>query len=169
MKTADRDRQRRTSALAPERVAARQLIGHLPMQNMLEARELLGFQMTQQVENRLVAGNPDWHAAVVRNLTDEMSPPRIPTPDRPADKELVSSNSPEQSDPTSIIQRVSGLTIGELDRIIQQLQKVRSFLVSEEERMRREIAEYLKLSQSSISSTKAMSEMLANFGSAPNS
>jgi hypothetical protein len=125
--------------------------------------------MVQQVENRVVAGNPDWQSAVVRNLTDEISPPRIPTPDRPADKELVSSNPPEQSDATSIIQRVSGLTIGELDRIIQQLQKVRTFLVSEEERMRREIAEYLKLTQSSINSTKAMTEVIANFGSAPNS
>ena len=125
--------------------------------------------MAQQAGNRVVAGNPDWQTAVVRNLTDEMSPQRIPTPDRPGDKMLVSSNPPEQSDATSIIQRVSGLTIGELDRIIQQLQKVRTFLVSEEERMRREIAEYLKLSESSISSTKAMSEMLANFGSAPNS
>jgi hypothetical protein len=125
--------------------------------------------MAQQAGNRVVAGNPDWQTAVVRNLTDEMSPPPIPAPDRPADKEPVSSIPPEQSDATSIIQRVSGLTIGELDKIIQHLQKMRAFLVGEEERMRREMAEYLKLTQSSISSTKAMSEMLANFGSGSNS
>jgi hypothetical protein len=100
----------------------------------------------------------------VRNLTEEMAPPPIPTPDRPADKEPLRSSPPDQSDATSIIQRVSGLTIGEVDRIIQQLQKVRTFLVSEEERMRQEMADYLKLTQSTISSTKTMSETIANLG-----
>jgi hypothetical protein len=125
--------------------------------------------MAQQAGNRVVTGNQDWHAEVVRNLGEEMSPPPIPTPDRPADKEPVNSSPPDQSDAISIIKRVSGLSIGELDKIIQHLQKVRAFLVSEEDRMRREMAEYLKLTQSSISSTKTMSEMLANFGSATNS
>jgi hypothetical protein len=125
--------------------------------------------MVQQLGNQVVTGNPDWHTAVVRTLTEEMSSSPIPTPDRPADKGPVSSSPPDQPDATSIIQRVSGLTIGELDKIIQHLQKLRTFLVSEEERMRREMAEYLKLTQSSISSTKAMSEVLANLGSVTNS
>jgi hypothetical protein len=73
------------------------------------------------------------------------------------------------TDAIAIIQRVSGLSIGELDRTIQRLQQLRDFLLSEEERMRREMAEYLKLTQSAISSTKAMSEMIANFGSVTNS
>jgi hypothetical protein len=52
-----------------------------------------------------------------------------------------------------------------LDKTIQELQKVRGFLVSEEERMRREMADYLKLTQATISSTKAMAESIANIGS----
>jgi hypothetical protein len=123
--------------------------------------------MAYQAVNRVVAGNSEddrtWQTAVVRNLTEEMSSPPEPATDRPVDKERVSS--PDQSDATSIIQRVSGLTIGELDKTIQELQKVRGFLVSEEERMRREMADYLKLTQATISSTKAMAESIANIGS----
>jgi hypothetical protein len=72
---------------------------------------------------------------------------------------------PDQPDAIAIIQRVSGLTVGELDKTIQELQKVRGFLVSEEERMRREMADYLNLTQATISSTKAMAESIANIGS----
>ena len=60
---------------------------------------------------------------------------------------------------------MSGLSIGELDKTIQELQKVRGFLVSEEERMRREIADYMKLTQAAISSTKTMAETIAHLGS----
>jgi hypothetical protein len=52
-----------------------------------------------------------------------------------------------------------------LDKTIQELQKVRGFLVSEEERVRREMADYLKLTQATISSTKAMAESIAKIGS----
>jgi len=73
--------------------------------------------------------------------------------------------SPDRSDATGIIQRVSGLSIGELDKTIQALQKVRGFLVSEEERMRREIADYMKFAQATIGSTKAVAETIAHLGS----
>jgi hypothetical protein len=82
-----------------------------------------------------------------------------------ADKERATSTTSDQPDAIAIIQRVSGLSIGELDKTIHELQKVRDFLVSEEERMRRDIAEYLKLTQSSISSMRAMSANIANIGS----
>jgi hypothetical protein len=52
----------------------------------------------------------------------------------------------------------------EIDKTIHDLQKVRDFFVSEEERMRKEIAEYLK-NQSSISSMRAMLANIANIGS----
>ena len=60
---------------------------------------------------------------------------------------------------------MSGLSIGELDKTIQDLQKVHGFLASEEERMRREMADYLKLTHAAISSTKAMAKSIAHFGS----
>jgi hypothetical protein len=130
--------------------------------------------MAYQAVNRVVAANSEadntWQTAVVRSITDEMLIPPPPPADMLADKDRVTSqNASEQPDAIAIIQRVGGLSIGELDKTIQRLQQVRAFLVNEEERMRREMAEYMKLTQSAINSTKAMTEVIANFGSAPNS
>jgi hypothetical protein len=125
--------------------------------------------MAYQAVNRLVAGDSEadkgWQKTVVRHLTEQMASAPLPAESPPPGGEGVTSSMPDQSDVTAIIQRVAGLSIGELDKTIQGLQQLRAFLASEEERMRREMAEYLKLTQSSISSTKAMSEMIANFGS----
>ncbi len=125
--------------------------------------------MAYQAVNRAVAGNSEagkgWQETVVRHLTEEMSSPPPPPADRLADNDRVSSGALDQSDAIAIIQRVSGLSIGELDKTILQLQKVRDFLVSEEDRIRREMADYLKLTQSAIVSTKAMTETMAHFGS----
>jgi hypothetical protein len=127
--------------------------------------------MAYQAVHRVVAASSEadktWQTAVVRNMTDEMLIPPPPPADMLADKERVTSqNAPEQTDTIAIIQRVGGLSIGELDKTIQRLQQVRAFLVSEEDRMRREMGEYMK---SAINATKAMTEVIANFGSAPNS
>jgi hypothetical protein len=121
--------------------------------------------MAYQAVNRVVAGNSEagWQNTVVRNLTEQIASPAPSKDDRPADNEPVTS--PDRSDATGIIQRVSGLSIGELDKTIQALQKVRGFLVSEEERMRREIADYLKFAQATISSTKTMAETIAHLES----
>ncbi len=124
--------------------------------------------MAYQAVNRVIAGNPEadkgWQKTVVRHLTEEMSSPPPPPENWPADNERASSNTADQPEPTSIIRRVGELSIAEMDKTIQELQKVRAFLVSEEERMRRELTEYMKLTQSAISSTKTMSEAIANFG-----
>jgi hypothetical protein len=124
--------------------------------------------MAYQSVNRVVAGNSEagWQKAVVRGLTEQMAiPAPPPTEDRPVVNEPVNSSAPDQPDAIGIIQRVSGLSIGELDKTVQELQKLRGFLVSEEERMRREIGDYLKLAQSTVKSTKAMGETIAHVGS----
>src|SRR4051812_16216189 len=111
--------------------------------------------MANQAVNRFVAGDGEadngWQKTVVRNLTEQMASPPPPLERRPPDHEGASSGVPDQSDVTAIIQRVGALSVGELDKIIQELQKVRVFLVSEEERMRREMADYLKLTQATVS------------------
>jgi hypothetical protein len=129
----------------------------------LGSQEALEIQMAYQAVNRVVAGNTEagWQKAVVRGLTEQIAPTL--KDGQPVDNETAIA--PDQSDAISIIQRVSRLSIGELDKTIQELQKVRGFLASEEERMRREMADYVKLTQAAISSTKAMAESIAHFGS----
>src|SRR4051812_8323629 len=49
----------------------------------------------------------------------------------------------DQLDPTVVIERVKEFSIGEMDKAIGGLHKVRDLIVSEEERLRGEMAEYM--------------------------
>jgi hypothetical protein len=68
------------------------------------------------------------------------------------------------SDVAALLERMSGLSLAEMDRSIQELQKARNFLRNEKERMRQEMAEYLRLTQTAIGSAKAVSASIASFG-----
>ena len=68
------------------------------------------------------------------------------------------------SDVSTLLERMSGLSLAEMDRSIQELQKARNFLRNEQERMRLEIAEYLRLTQTAMGSAKAVSTSIESFG-----
>jgi len=65
----------------------------------------------------------------------------------------------------SLLQRVSGSSADEIDRIIGELQALRELLDREGARLQREIAEYASLSQSAMQSTKVIAEGLAQWKS----
>jgi hypothetical protein len=80
------------------------------------------------------------------------------------------------SDVSTLLERLSGLSLAEMDRAIQELQKARNFVRNERERMRLEIAEYVRLTQAALGSAKAVSASTGsladdiparNVGSAP--
>jgi hypothetical protein len=68
------------------------------------------------------------------------------------------------SDLNALLDRVSGLSLAEMDRSIQELQKARNFLRNERERMRQEMAEYLRLTKAAMGSSKGVSASIASFG-----
>jgi hypothetical protein len=74
-----------------------------------------------------------------------------------SDGELVANNI------GMLLQRVSGSSVHEIDRLITELQTLRELLESEGVRVQREIAEYAHLSQSAMQSTKIIAESLAQW------
>jgi hypothetical protein len=62
-----------------------------------------------------------------------------------------------------MLQRVSGSSLQEIDRLVGELQSIRDLLETEGERVQRAIAEYAHLSQSSLQSTKIIAESLARW------
>ena len=74
-----------------------------------------------------------------------------------SDGELVANNI------GMLLQRVSGSSVHEIDRLITELQTLRELLQSEGARVQREIAEYAHLSQSAMQSTKIIAESLAQW------
>jgi hypothetical protein len=63
----------------------------------------------------------------------------------------------------SLIDRVSGGSVKEIERLIAELQALRDFLLNEGQRVQREITGYAQMSQSAISSTKIMVESVAKW------
>jgi hypothetical protein len=80
---------------------------------------------------------------------------------RPPDSDLVAGNV------GSLLQRVTGSSLKEIDNLIAELQAQREKLLSESARVQREIIEYAKLSQSTMQSTKIITESLTYWNRIP--
>jgi hypothetical protein len=63
----------------------------------------------------------------------------------------------------SLIQRVSGASVVEIERVIAELTSVRDMLRNEGERVQREIAGYASLSQAAMTSMKIIADSLAQW------
>ena len=63
----------------------------------------------------------------------------------------------------SLIQRVAGQSLSEIDHVIGELTRVRDMLRSEGERVQREISGYASLSQAAMTSMKIIADSLAQW------
>ena len=71
------------------------------------------------------------------------------------DSELVANNI------STLLQRVAGSSVAEIDRLMAELHTLRDLLQAESARVQREITEYAHLSQSAMQTTKIITESLA--------
>jgi hypothetical protein len=76
-----------------------------------------------------------------------------------ADSEAVAGNI------GTLLQRVAGSSVQEIDRLMGELHTLRELLQSEGARVQREITEYAHLSQSAMQSTKVITESLSKWKS----
>ena len=60
----------------------------------------------------------------------------------------------------SLVQRVAGTSLEEIDNMIVELQKLRVFLVSEGERLQRELADYGRLTTATLRSSRIIIDSL---------
>jgi hypothetical protein len=67
-------------------------------------------------------------------------------------------------DVSTLLERMSGPSLAEMDKAIQELQKARNFLRNEKERLRLEIVEHLRLTKAAMGSARAVSEDITRFG-----
>src|SRR5690606_22969665 len=70
------------------------------------------------------------------------------------------SSQVEADNLNTLLERVSGVTVAEIDRLISELQTIRSLLLKEGERVRREITGYAGLSQSAVATMKVINDTL---------
>jgi hypothetical protein len=86
-------------------------------------------------------------------------------------KEFASTRRPQVLENTdqgvgqvnSLIQRVAGASVLEIEKLISELQGLRDFLRSEGDRVQREIAGYVHLSDAAMKSTKIIADSVAQW------
>jgi hypothetical protein len=78
-----------------------------------------------------------------------------------SDGELVAGNI------GSLLQRVSGTSVQEIDRLIGELQGLRDMLSHEGARVQQEVIDYATMTQAALHSTKIIAESLAHWKRVP--
>ena len=84
---------------------------------------------------------------------------RRPASVLPGSTEPVLEPSPEVTvNVNSLIQRVAGASIAEIEKLISELESLRDLLHSEGQRVQREISGYAQLSQAAMKSTRMIAD-----------
>ena len=63
----------------------------------------------------------------------------------------------------SLVQRVAGTSLQEIDNLIGELQNLRDYIANEGERVQREITGYAQLNQAALTSTRIISDSMSKW------
>ena len=91
----------------------------------------------------------------------------VPSLRRPHNEAEHAATDPAADNLNSVIRRVSGASMEEIDRVILELQGVREMLRHEGERVSREIASYASLSHAAMTAMTVIADSLTQWKSAP--
>ena len=78
------------------------------------------------------------------------------------------AEAPPAENVSMLVQRVAGASLGEIDRVIEDLRNMREFLRNEGDRVQREIAGYATVSQAAAASMKVISESMEQWRNSTN-
>jgi hypothetical protein len=89
---------------------------------------------------------------------------RRPAPGQPgADTPLEASTDATVNSVNSLIQRVAGTSLSEIENLVSELESLRDMLHAEGQRVQREISGYAQLSQAAIKSTRMIAENVSQW------
>ena len=90
---------------------------------------------------------------------------RRPGPGVPVGTDPAPDSSPEATvnNVNSLIQRVAGTSLAEIENLISELESLRDLLHSEGQRVQREISGYAQLSQAAMKSTRMIADNVAQW------
>lgn len=67
---------------------------------------------------------------------------------------------------STLVQRVAGTSLAEIENLIGELQTLRDYITSEGERVQRELAGYAQLNQAAMTSTRIIADSMSNWKTA---
>ena len=95
----------------------------------------------------------------VRNDIAYLRRPAVPSPETaPQSPALEPSSEATVNSVNSLIQRVAGTSLAEIEKLISELESLRDLLHAEGQRVQREISGYAQLSQAAMKSTRMIAD-----------
>lgn len=88
---------------------------------------------------------------------------RRPAPGMLSESPLDASTEATVSSVNSLIQRVAGTSLSEIENLVTELEGLRDLLHNEGQRVQREIAGYAQLSQAAMKSTRLIADNVAQW------
>jgi hypothetical protein len=115
-------------------------------------------ESTKEVSNLAVVSEVE--AGIRDFVRSDVAYLRRPASDLPGSTEPVLEPSPEVTvnNVNSLIQRVAGASISEIENLISELESLRDLLHAEGQRVQREISGYAQLSQAAMKSTRMIAD-----------
>ena len=94
----------------------------------------------------------------VRNDIAYLRRPQVASPETAPQAALDSSSEATVNNVNSLIQRVAGTSLAEIEKLISELESLRDLLHAEGQRVQREISGYAQLSQAAMKSTRMIAD-----------
>jgi hypothetical protein len=119
--------------------------------------------LTEEQSNLAVLS--DVEAGIRDFVRNDVGNLRRPTSGPPGRLDPVTEQSPEAtvSNVNSLIQRVAGTSLSEIENLISELEALRDLLHSEGQRVQREISGYAQLSQAAMKSTRMIADNVSQW------
>ena len=115
---------------------------------------------TVDVDNAAVSQVEDGIREFVRNDIAYLRRPQVSSPETaPVDSHAEAT----VNNVNSLIQRVAGTSLAEIEKLISELESLRDLLHSEGQRVQREISGYAQLSQAAMKSTRMIADNVAQW------
>jgi hypothetical protein len=107
-----------------------------------------------------LAAVSDVEAGIRDFVRNDVANLRRPTSGPPESVDLVTEQGPEVSvnNVNSLIQRVAGASVRDIENLISELESLRDLLYAEGKRVQREISGYAQLSQAAMKSTRMIAD-----------
>ena len=94
----------------------------------------------------------------VRNDIAYLRRPQVASPDTAPHSQAPDASESTVNSVNSLIQRVAGTSLAEIEKLISELESLRDLLHAEGQRVQREISGYAQLSQAAMKSTRMIAD-----------
>ena len=110
-------------------------------------------------EDKNLAAVTEVEAGIRKDVAYLRRTPATPSTDAPADTSAEAA----VSSVNTLIHRVAGASLGEIENLIAELEGLRTLMHNEGQRIQRELAGYAQLGQTAMKSTRMIADNLAQW------